>query len=294
MILPEADPGAILTAIDQHEITMMLAVPTLLGMLLDHPSADTGDLGSLRVLVYAASPAAPSLVRRTLERLGPVLYTGFGQTEAYGLNTIMGPDEHREAIAGPEERLGSIGRESAQAQVRLRTDDGKDVAPGEVGEIWLCAPWATSGFWRRQDLDEARLTGGWLRTGDLAYLEEDGYFYLADRKEDMIITGGFNVYPVDVENVLMEHEAVAECGVFAVPDKKWGEAVNAAVVLRAGQEAVEEDLIAFCKTRVARFKVPKVIHIVDELPKTSVGKILRRKLREPFWGDESRHIHGAE
>ncbi len=294
VILPEADPAAILGSIADHKITMMLTVPTLLRMVLDHPDAVGANLDSLRAVVYAASPAAPSLVERAIKRLGPVLFTGFGQTEAYGLNTIMGPQEHERALAAGGERLTSIGRESAPAQIRIRSEAGEDIATGEVGEIWVCAPWTTPGFWRRPDLDEQRLSNGWLRTGDLGRIEEDGYIYLADRKEDLIISGGFNVYPAEIENVLMEHDAVAECGVYAVPDSKWGEAINASVVLRAGQEVSQEDLLSFAKHRLARFKAPKVIRIVDELPKTPVGKILRRSLREPFWKGKTRNVHGVE
>lgn len=294
VILPEADPEAILRAIEEHKVTLMLVVPTLLRILLDHPAADTADLDSLRAVVYAASPAAPSLVKRARQKLGSVLYTGFGQTEAYGLNTIMGPEEHEQALSTNETRLTSVGRECTSAQVRIRTDEGVDVEPGEVGEIWICAPWITPGFWRRPDLDKARLTDGWLRTGDLGRMDEDGYVYLADRKEDMIITGGFNVYPAEVENALMEHEAVAECGVYSIPDEKWGEAINASVVLRPGFEITPEELITFARTQLAKFKVPKAIHITETLPKTAVGKILRRVLREPFWKDQTRGIHGAQ
>jgi len=294
VILPEADPVAILNAIEEHEVTMMLAVPTLLRILLDHPAAAEAKLDSLRIVVYAASPAAPSLVRRASKRLGPVLHTGFGQTEAYGLNTYMGPEEHLLALSEKEDRLTSVGRECAAAQVRIKTDEGVDMPVGEIGEIWLYAPWITPGFWRRPDLDAARLTGGWLRTGDLGRVDEEGYFYLADRKEDMIITGGFNVYPAEVENALLEHEAVAECGVYSIPDEKWGEAINASVVLRPECDVTDEALLAFAKTQLARFKVPKAVHIVEQLPKTPVGKILRRVLREPFWKDSATGIHGAE
>lgn len=294
VILPEADPAAILQSIDEHKITMMLVVPTLLRMLLDHPDAPNTRLDSLRAVVYAASPAAPSLVERAGKLLGPALYTGFGQTEAYGLNTFMGPQEHEQALAAGGNRLTSVGRECASAQVRIRSENGDDVETGEVGEIWVCAPWVTPGFWQRPDLDEKRLTNGWLRTGDLGWIEPDGYIYLADRKEDMIITGGFNVYPAEVENVLMEHEAVAECGVYSVPDPKWGEAINASVVLRPGFETSSEELLAFAKQRLARFKAPKTIRIVDELPKTPVGKILRRTLREPHWQGQNRDVYGVE
>ncbi|MDP6376195.1 MAG: AMP-binding protein [Pseudomonadales bacterium] len=294
VILPEADPAAILETIDEQNITMMLVVPTLLRMLLDHEDAVKRDLGSLRAVVYAASPAAPSLVERACDRLGEVLYTGFGQTEAYGLNTFMGPREHQQALTEGGHRLTSVGRECAVAQVRIRSEDGEDVATGEVGEIWVSAPWATPGFWQRPDLDEQRLTNGWLRTGDLGRMDESGYIYLADRREDMIITGGFNVYPAEIENCLVAHPAVVECGAFSVPDAKWGEAVNASVVLREGMLVGEEELLAFAKANLARFKVPKSIHVMEELPKTAVGKILRRSLRAPFWEGQMRDVHGVQ
>jgi acyl-CoA synthetase (AMP-forming)/AMP-acid ligase II len=295
VILPGPDPKAMLGAIAEHGVTMILAIPTLLRMLLDHPDAASADLSSLRAVVYAAAPAAQALVRRSLERLGPVLYTGFGQTEAYGLNTWMGPDEHVAALEAAGERLTSVGREcGAFAQVRVCSEDGSEVPAGEVGEICVCAPWATPGFWKRPELDRERLRDGWLRTGDLGRMDAEGYVFLADRKEDKIITGGFNVYPAEIEGMLAEHPAVAECAVFAIPDPKWGEAVRAAVTLRPGHAADPEELIAFCRQRLARFKLPKAIDVMDELPKTGVGKILRRALREPWWKDQERGVHGAE
>jgi acyl-CoA synthetase (AMP-forming)/AMP-acid ligase II len=246
-------------------------------------------------VVYAAAPASPALVRRSLERLGPVLHTGFGQTEAYGLNTWMGPEEHVAALAAGGERLGSVGRECAAfAQVRVCGEDGSELPPGEVGEICVCAPWTTPGFWKRPELDRERLRGGWLRTGDLGRTDAEGYVFLADRKEDKIITGGFNVYPGEVEGVLAEHPAVAECAVFAIPDPKWGEAIRAAVTLLPGENATPDELIAFCKARLARFKVPKAIDLLPELPKSGVGKILRRALREPWWKGQGSRVHGAE
>jgi fatty-acyl-CoA synthase len=295
VILPGPDPKAMLGAIAEHRVSMILVIPTLLRMLLDHPDAESADLSSLRAVVYAAAPAAPALVRRSLERLGPVLYTGFGQTEAYGLNTWMGPDEHVAALDAGGERLTSVGRECAAfAQVRICAEDGMQLPPGEVGEICVCAPWATPGFWKRPELDRERLSEGWLRTGDLGRMDSEGYVFLADRKEDKIITGGFNVYPAEIEGALAEHPAVAECAVFAIPDPKWGEAVRAAVTLRREHAASPEELIDFCKQHLARFKVPKAIDVLDELPKSGVGKILRRALREPWWRDQEQGVHGAE
>jgi len=295
VILPAADPKTMIGAIAEHGVTILLVIPTLLRMLLDHPDAAQTDLSSLRAVVYAAAPAAPALVRRSLKRLGPVLYTGFGQTEAYGLNTWMGPEEHVAALDAGEERLTSVGRECpAFAQVRICAEDGSEVASGEVGEICVCAPWTTPGFWKRPELDRERLRDGWLRTGDLGRMDAEGYVFLADRKEDKIITGGFNVYPAEVEGTLAEHPAVAECAVFSIPDPKWGEAVRAAVTLRTGHAAEPDELMAFCKEQLARFKVPKAIDVVPELPKGGVGKILRRALREPWWEDQERGVHGAE
>ncbi len=295
VILPGPDAKAMLAAIAEHRITMFLAIPTLLRMLLDHPDAQDADLSSLRAVVYAAAPAAPALVRRLLERLGPVLYTGFGQTEAYGLNTFLDPAEHVAALDAGGARLTSVGRECAAfAQVRICDEDGGEVSRGDVGEICVCAPWTTPGFWKRPELDRERLRDGWLRTGDLGRIDAEGYVFLADRKEDKIITGGFNVYPAEIEATLAEHPAVAECAVFAVPDPKWGEAVRAAVTLRRDQAAEPDELIAFCKEHLARFKVPKAIDVLAELPKSGVGKILRRTLRDPWWKDRERNIHGAE
>jgi len=295
VILPGPDPKAIVAAVAEHRVTMMLLIPTLLRMLLDSPDAADADLSSLRAVVYAAAPAAPALVRRSLARLGPVLYTGFGQTEAYGLNTWMGPDEHVAALEAGGERLTSVGRECAAfAQVRICGEDENEVPLGEVGEICICAPWVTPGFWKRPELDRERLRDGWLRTGDLGRMDADGYIFLADRKEDKIITGGFNVYPAEIEGVLAEHPAVAECAVFAIPDPKWGEAVRAAVTLRPESATQPEELIAFCKEHLARFKVPKAIDVLPELPKSGVGKILRRALRDPWWKNQERGVHGAE
>ncbi len=295
VIQPAADPKAMLGAIAEHEITMILAIPTLLRMLLDHPDAAETDLSSLRIVMYAAAPTSPALVRASLDRLGPVLHTGFGQTEAYGLNTFMGPEEHIAALEAGGDRLVSVGRECAAfAQVRICAEDGSEVDLGEVGEICVCAPWATPGFWRRPELDRARLRDGWLRTGDLGRMDDEGYVFLADRMEDKIISGGYNVYPTEVEAALAEHPAIAECAAFGIPDPKWGEAVHAAVTLRTDHSTNEEELIAFCKEHLAKFKVPKGIDVLEELPKSPVGKILRRALREPFWKGHATGVHGAE
>ncbi len=291
VILPRPDPVRILATIAEQRITILLMVPTLMQMLLDHPDVSHADLSSLRIVLYAAAPASPTLVRRAFAAFGPILVTGFGQTEAYGLNTFMSAEEHRAALENGG-RLASIGREAdAWAQVRLLDPDGAEVAPGEVGEICVSAPWVMKGYWNLPDLTAQTLAGGWLHTRDLGRQDADGYFYIADRKDDMIISGGHNVYPREVEDVIAAIPGVRECCVIGVPDPKWGEAVRAVVVAHGVGEA---DIIAHCKSRLAAFKVPKQVAFVSALPKSSVGKILRREVREPFWKGRQRRVHGAE
>jgi len=292
VILPRPDPGRILEAIAAERISVLLMVPTLMQMLLDHPDVGRRDLSSLRLVLYAAAPASPTLVRRAFEVFGPVLATGFGQTESYGLNTFLSVREHQEALEAGGERLASIGREAdAWVQVRLLGEDGAEVAPAEVGEICVSAPWIMKGYWKLPELTADTLKGGWLHTRDLGRRDGDGYFYIADRKQDMIISGGYNVYPREVEDTISAVPGVREACVVGVPDPKWGEAVRAVVV---AEGVTEEELIAHCKDCLAAFKVPKRVDFVAALPKSSVGKILRREVRAPFWKGKGRAVHGAE
>ncbi len=292
VILPRPDPTEILATIAAQRISVLLMVPTLMQMLLDHPDVQRCDLSSLRLVVYAAAPASPTLVRRAFEVFGPVLATGFGQTEAYGLNTFLSAAEHQAALEAGGARLASIGREAdAWVQVRLLNPDGTATKRGEVGEICVCAPWVMQGYWKLPELTAQTLKDGWLHTRDLGRQDDDGYFYLADRKDDMIISGGFNIYPREVEDAIAAVPGVRDCCVIGVPDPKWGEAVRA-VVVAEGVDGTR--IIAHCKAHLAAFKVPKQVDFVSALPKSSVGKILRRSVREPYWKDKERQIHGAE
>jgi fatty-acyl-CoA synthase len=294
VILPAPDPAATFAAIERHRVTHLLAIPTLLQAFLDHPALDRHDLSSLRFICYAAAPASSALVRRAIARFGPILHTGWGGTEAYGLNTHMTPAEHQTAVEGHEARLSSCGREnSLGGRVRVLDDRGRDVAVGEVGEACVRAPWTMAGYWRQPELTAQTIVDGWLHFGDLARVDEDGYVYLVDRKGDMIITGGMNVYPREVEEALSQHPAVLEVAVVGVPDARWGEAVKAVIALRSGQTAGEAELIAFAKTRLAPFKVPKSVELRPALPKTPVGKISRRDVKAPYWAGQERLIHGA-
>ncbi|MDP6708081.1 MAG: AMP-binding protein [Alphaproteobacteria bacterium] len=294
VLIPGPDPKLSMAAIQEHRVSNMLLIPTILAMLLDHPEVDDHDLSSLRFLLYAAAPAAASLVRRATEKFGPVLHTGWGQTEAYVINTHLTPAEHEAALRGAEGRLISCGREAAtNVQLRLVDEDDNPVPPGAVGEACIQAPWQAVGYWNRPELTAERFAGGWLHTRDLLRRDEDGYYYVVDRKDDMIISGGYNVYPREVEEVLYTSEAVLECAVVSVPDDKWGEAVKAVVALRPGAAADAAELTALCKAGLAAFKVPKSIDFVEALPKTSVGKISRRETKARYWADQDRQIGGV-
>ncbi len=295
VLIPGPDPKLSMVAIEEHGITNMLLIPTILAMLLDHPEVDSHDLSSLRFILYAAAPAAASLVRRATEKFGPVLHTGWGQTEAYVINTHLTPAEHEAALRDAEWRLISCGREAAtDVQLRLVDEDDNSVPPGAVGEACIRAPWQAVGYWNRPELTAERFAGGWLHTRDLLRQDQHGYYYVVDRKDDMIISGGYNVYPREVEEVLYANEAVLECAVVSVPDAKWGEAVKAVVALRPGAEADAAALIALCKAGLAAFKVPKSIDFVEALPKTSVGKISRRETKARYWADQDRQIGGVK
>ncbi|MDP6343162.1 MAG: long-chain-fatty-acid--CoA ligase [Alphaproteobacteria bacterium] len=294
VILPAPDPVQSFAAIEQHGVTHLLAIPTLLQMFLDHPEIDRHDLSSLRFICYAAAPASAALVRRAIERFGSILHTGWGGTEAYCLNTHMTPAQHLAAIDGHDQRLLSCGKENSfGGRVRILDRDGQDVAVGEVGELCVRAPWAMTHYWNQPALTDETIVDGWLHFGDLARHDDDGYTYLVDRKGDMIITGGMNVYPREVEEALYQHPAVLEAAVFGIPDEKWGEAVKAVVALREGESVDEADLLAFAKERLAPFMIPKSLDFLPELPKTPVGKISRRDAKARYWSGEERMIHGA-
>ena len=294
VILQAPDPAQSFAAIARRGVSHLLAIPTLLQMFLEHPEIDRHDLSSLRFICYAAAPASSTLVRRAVERFGPILHTGWGGTEAYGLNTYMSPEQHLAAIDGHERRLLSCGTEnSLGGRVRILDGDGGDVAAGEVGELCVRAPWMMDRYWNLPELTEQTIVDGWLHFGDLGRQDEDGYVYLVDRKGDMIITGGLNVYPREVEEILYQHPAVLEAAVFGVPDEKWGEAVKAVVALRQGEIAGEVDIMAFVKERLAAFMVPKSVDFLAALPKTPVGKISRREAKAKYWGEAERLIHGA-
>jgi fatty-acyl-CoA synthase len=269
-ILERFEPAAVLAAIERERATTCLLVPTMLRMLLDDPAFERHDLSSLRLVFYGGGPMPPPVLRRAIEAIGCGFTQGYGLTETIEATFLVAADH-------PGPKLLSAGREAVNAEVRVVDLDDRDLPPGEVGEILIRSPSVIRGYWRAPELTAQTIRDGWFHTGDAGYRDEDGYLFVVDRIKDVIITGGENVYPKDVEDVLYAHPAVAEVAVVGTPDETWGEVVTAVVVAR---EPVEPDaLIEHCRTRLAGYKRPRRVRFMDALPRNATGKILKRELR---------------
>ncbi|HEY7547158.1 MAG TPA: fatty acid--CoA ligase [Blastocatellia bacterium] len=289
--IPRFDPEAVLEIISREGVTTTIFVPTMINFILQHPRLASFDLSSLRHITYGASPIAPELLRRAMEVFGCDFGQGYGLTEASPLLTVLMPEDHIITDEKSLRRLSSCGKPVEGVEVRVVTADGKDAQPGEVGEIVARGPNIMLGYWKRKEDTENALYDGWLHTGDLATVDEDRYIYLVDRKKDMIVTGGENVFSTEVEAVLYAHPLVKEAAVIPVPDADWGEAVHACIVLREGERLNEEEVKDFCRERLANYKVPRSIEFLEgELPKGGTGKILKKQLRERHWQGRERRI----
>jgi acyl-CoA synthetase (AMP-forming)/AMP-acid ligase II len=286
-ILPGFTPASYLEAIERMRPQALSVVPTMLQMLFQTPGIDTADLSSVETIIYGTSPMPRPVLERGLALWGPVFVQYYGQTEAPLAICCM--DKAAHAGASPA-RLLSCGRPSVETELRLVDDEGHDVATGEPGEILLRAPFVMKGYTDAALTAETLLPGGWLRTRDIGRFDADGYLTLVDRTSDMIVTGGYNVYPREVEDVLAGHEAVAQAAVVGLPDDIWGEMVTAFIVLHQGAPAGEAELIAHAHAHLAGYKAPKAVRFVDAIPLSPVGKPLRRALREPFWEGRERRI----
>ncbi|PZQ78136.1 MAG: acyl-CoA synthetase [Variovorax paradoxus] len=274
-------------AVQRHRIQFTFIVPTMLYALLDAPQASKERLASLRALIYGAAPAAPVRIRHALQRWGNVLVQTYGQTEAP--NTILLLDQRAHACATDAE-LGAAGRPFPGVEVELLDEDDRPVAPGGIGEICVRGPLLMSGYHGQPQQSAETLRGGWLHTGDLARRDAQGLLHIVDRKKDMIITGGFNVYPREVEDVLAAHPAVAAVAVIGVPDLKWGEAVKAVVVARAGTAPTASALIDYVRERKGAIHTPKSVDFVDQVPLTGLGKPDKKTLRQRYWSEQDKEI----
>ena len=294
VVLPRFDPQAVCDAIETERVTLTTLVPTMIGMLLDHLERHPADLSSLRNLHYAASPIAPELQARLMATLDCEIAQMYGMTEAAPTVTHLSPSVHRRGASGHEPdrtRLRSMGIPVVGVRAEVRDPDGRAARTGEVGEVWVAGPNVMLGYWNAPEATAAALVDGWYRSGDAAYRDADGYLFMVDRLKDMIITGGENVYSVEVENVLVDHPAVAEAAVFGVPDPRWGERVHAVVVVAAAYDVDAEELRAHCRDRVAGFKVPRSIDLRREpLPKSGAGKVLKAEIRKAFWSEAERGV----
>ncbi|MCW2861297.1 MAG: AMP-dependent synthetase and ligase [Actinoallomurus sp.] len=288
VIMREPDPVAIAKAIEAHRVTHVFLVPVLLLFMQQIPQVAEADLSSLRLLLYGASPISDEVLRGAMRLLpGTDFMQVYGLTETTGAITYLPPEDHVPDGA----RLRSAGVPNPSTTLKIADPaTGEDLPPGQVGEILCRSPQNMLGYWSlEQATRDTLLPDGWLRTGDIGYLDEDGYLFIHDRVKDMIISGGENIYPAEVENVLMGHPAVADCAVIGVPDEKWGETPKAIVVLDG--EVTGRELIDYCRSRLAHFKCPTSVEPTDAIPRNPTGKVLKRQLREPYWTGESREVH---
>jgi fatty-acyl-CoA synthase len=287
VVVPRFEAGQVLDAIERHRITSIFLVPSMLYALLDHPTFGATDLSSLQTVFYGASPVSPSRLREAIGKLGPIFFQFYGQTEAPQTLFIMRKEEHD---ADDLARLASCGRPVPWVHVALLDDEGNEVPTGESGEICVRGPLVMKGYWNKPEETAAALAGGWLHSGDVARQDEQGFYTIVDRKKDMIVSGGFNVFPREVEDVLSTHPAVAVVAVISVPDPKWGEAVKAVVVLRKGATVEPEELVALVRQQKGPHYAPKSVDFVDSIPLTAVGKPDKKVLRAHYWSQKGRQV----
>ena len=286
--VPLFDPGKVLDLIETHKVSMTVMVPTMIQMLLDHPAFAPARVASLVALTYGASPMPAALLDRLLAALPDVgVYQGYGMTENCGLLTCLGPEEHRAGGA----ILGSAGRPVPGSVISIQDPSGAILPQGSVGEVCARAGNYMREYWKRPEETAAAFAGGWYHTGDAGRIDEHGYLYLVDRVKDMIVTGGENVYSAEVENAISTNPAVAQVAVIGIPSEKWGEAVHAVIVLNDGATLTEEEVQAWCKERIAGYKVPKSIEFrTTPLPLSGAMKVLKRELRAPYWEGKDRAV----
>jgi fatty-acyl-CoA synthase len=285
VVMRDIDPGLILAFIARYRVNYALFVPAVILLLTQHPAIKDCDLSSLRKLFYGASPIAEDLLKTAQALFGCDFYGLYGLTETSGAGTCLMPEAH---VGG---RLRSCGQAYPGIDITVVDADGRELPPGEVGELIVRHGTVMKGYWKRPDATREVIRDGWFHTGDAGYRDADGFFYIHDRLKDMIVSGGENVYPAEVENAIFGHAAVADVAVIGVPDERWGEAVKAIVVLKTDARADAADIIDFARTRIAGYKLPKSVDFVAALPRNPSGKILRRELREPYWRNRTRNVN---
>jgi len=289
VFIPMFDPAKVPLLIEATGVNMTVMVPTMIGMMLDHPDFKPERLRSLQILTYGASPMPLALLER-IQKLYPTidLYQGYGMTEAAAVLTVLRPEHHREG----GKLLKSAGRAAPGVEIAILDENGKRLKIGEAGEVCAQAGNFMREYWKKPDATTEAFRDGWYHSGDAGYLDERGFLYLVDRVKDMIVTGGENVYSIEVENALATHPAVAQVAVIGIPDEKWGEAVHAIVVPRPGQTPTEQELIEHARKAIAGYKVPKSVELrAQPLPLSGAMKVLKRELRAPYWQGRERAVN---
>lgn len=290
VILKAADPAVVLRTLGEERIAHMFIVPTLIQMLLRQPGIAGMSFPHLRQIMYGASPIAEHVLVEAMGVFGCAFLQGFGMTELSCAGTFLSEADHDRAVRERPELLASAGRALPGTELRIVDGQGKDCGPGEIGEILIRGPQVFPGYWKLPEASMAALRDGWLHSGDAGLVDDEGYLFIRDRLKDMIVSGGENVYPAEVEAVLHQHPGIAEASVIGVPDDKWGETVMAVIVAEAGVELSEAEIDLHCRANLGGFKLPRRYSFVDALPRNASGKILKRQLREPFWNNQQRNI----
>jgi acyl-CoA synthetase (AMP-forming)/AMP-acid ligase II len=286
------DPKLVCAGIERRRISFMYLPPTAIYGLIASPAVKEHDLSSLRFFAYGAAPMAPEKLRECLKIFGPVMLQAFGQTETLFPITYLARTDHfgNDGGAADEKRLSSCGRAAPFVRLGIMDEAGGLLGDGETGEIVVRSSSMMAGYYKNPEESARANAFGWHHTGDIGYRDPAGFYYIVDRMKDMIVTGGFNVWSVEVERVLQSHPAVMDCAVIGIPDEKWGEAIHAVIELKSGQQVSVDELIALCKDRIGSVKAPKGIEFIEALPRSAVGKVLKRQLRERYWQEQARRV----
>lgn len=291
IVLPRADPLEMMQAIQKHRVTTLFLPPTAIYSMLAHPRVREFDYSTLKHFIYAAAPMSSEKLKEALTIFGPVMAQTYGQAESPMLCTFMSPQDHM--VAGDpkrERRLQSCGRPTVFTQVEIMDDDGNLLGPEQHGEIVTRGNLVMKGYYKNPKATEEASRFGWHHTGDIGLKDADGFVYIVDRKRDMIISGGFNLYPSEIEQVIWSHPSVQDCAVIGVPDEKWGEAVKAVIELKDGASTTSDEILSFCRDKLGGMKTPKTAEIWSQLPRSPVGKVLKKDIREKFWAGHARRV----
>ena len=288
IIIADIDPGLILELIESEKIRSSLFVPAVILFLISHPKAQNTDFSSLNFVLYGASPIADDTIIKAMEIMKCDLFQVYGLTETTGAITIMMPDDHDPSKG----KLRSCGKALDGVELKVVDEEGNDLETGQIGEVISKSDLNMKGYWNKPEATKESIVDGWFYSGDAGFFDQEGYLFIHDRVKDMIVSGGENIYPAEVENALMSHNEILDAAVVGVPDDKWGESVKGFVVIGENSSLKEEDIISYSRTQIAAYKCPKSIEFIKELPRNPSGKILRRELRDPYWEGIDRNVSG--